>query len=86
VSLCCCCEVPLVYKKNGARSVVSSYAPLMFLYILRYRAFDRAAGLSCIEFPQLDDIVSRAATAGGLCYFQVHLLYRPGHYDILYTS
>jgi hypothetical protein len=55
---------------------------------LSYREFSAAAGLSCIQFPQLEDAGSNGGSGGGagLCFFTVQLLYRPGHYDILYSS
>lgn len=53
---------------------------------IQYRDFDAAVGLSCIEFPQLDGSEGTGAGERGLCPFQVQLLYRPGHYDILYRS
>mmetsp|Transcript_78264 Transcript_78264/g.153622 ORF Transcript_78264/g.153622 Transcript_78264/m.153622 type:complete len:293 (-) Transcript_78264:70-948(-) len=50
------------------------------------REFDPAVGLGCIEFPQSDEGEQKEGGAAGLCYFVVQLLYRPGHYDILYSS
>ena len=52
-----------------------------------FRDFDAAAGLSCICFPQIEsnsDSSNGSSTAVELCCFELHLLYRPGHYDILY--
>lgn len=48
-----------------------------------FREFDAAAGLSCICFPQIESN-SGSSSAVELCCFELHLLYRPGHYDILY--
>mmetsp|Transcript_8820 Transcript_8820/g.14676 ORF Transcript_8820/g.14676 Transcript_8820/m.14676 type:complete len:291 (+) Transcript_8820:70-942(+) len=47
------------------------------------RDFNPVEGLSCIQFPQRDSVEPVDTAAVG-CPFVVTLLYRPGHYDILY--
>jgi hypothetical protein len=56
----------------------------IFTVCVTYREFSATAGLSCIQFPQPEDGVG--SDGAGLCFFTVQLLYRPGHYDILYSS
>lgn len=50
------------------------------IHYLDGRPFDVEKGLSCIHFRPEEDLQD------GACPFVIHLLYRPGHYDILYNE
>lgn len=51
-----------------------------FFLILFFRSFDATKGLSFVTFPES----SIEADNGPSDEFKVDLLYRPGHYDVLY--
>lgn len=51
------------------------------------RAFDPAVGLSSVKFPDPSSFVAADGDSsnGERDAFRVHLLYRPGHYEIIYA-
>ena len=57
--------------------------PINIVY-LDGRSFDESVGLNQVKF--LEEERQLRPNDPTLCPFAVHLLYRPGHYDVLYTQ
>lgn len=68
---------------GGRRCIILNTIPLItndYNNYLYFRDFDEDKGLSLVKFPDNDQDLSVVSKSSPIVY----LLYRPGHYDILY--